>query len=208
MSHYPTISIAGDTDAGMVKTAATDPSADADTVYLKDALSIADPVEGEEPLDEEGVEGTIRRKSTRDDAFHMRRMGKQQQLVRHFRLWSMASFVAIATEAWEIGIFLLSPALINGGRAGLIWTTISSIIGFGPIYLSMAEMASMAPTAGAQYHWVSEFAPENCQRILSYITGYVSVSSYLCSDTLLTILKVELNNSLASWECSWYLSGW
>lgn len=24
---------------------------------------------------------------------------------------------------------------------------------FGPIYLSLAEMASMAPIAGAQYHW-------------------------------------------------------
>src|SRR5436305_351994 len=42
-------------------------------------------------------------KSTRDDAENMRRMGRSQQLVRHFRLLSMTSFVAIATAAWEIG---------------------------------------------------------------------------------------------------------
>jgi len=100
-------------------------------------------------------------------------MGKDQQLVRHFRLLSITSFVAIATAAWEIGLFVISPGLIDGGRSGLVWNTIWNFIGFGPIYLSMAEMASMAPIAGAQYHWVSEFAPENCQRFLSYVTGFV-----------------------------------
>lgn len=39
----------------------------------------------------------------------------------------------------------------------------------------MAEMASMAPTAGGQYHWISEFAPRNSQRILSYIIGWLCV---------------------------------
>lgn len=35
----------------------------------------------------------------------------------------------------------------------------------------MAEMASMAPTTGGQYHWVSEFAPEKSQAFLSYVVG-------------------------------------
>ncbi|KAK4902333.1 hypothetical protein LTR27_001237 [Elasticomyces elasticus] len=86
--------------------------------------------------------------STVADEEAMKRMGKDQQLVRQFRLLAIASFTAIAMATWEIGFF-------------------------APIYLSMAEMASMAPIAGAQYHWVSEFAPESCQRFLSYITGYV-----------------------------------
>lgn len=110
-------------------------------------------------------------KSTSDDAAGMRRMGKGQQLIRHFRFFSIASFTAIATAAWEIGLFVLTPALVDGGRAGLLYSLIWNMIGFGPIYLSLAEMASMAPIAGAQYHWVSEFAPEGYQRSLSYITG-------------------------------------
>lgn len=36
---------------------------------------------------------------------------------------------------------------------------------------SLAEMASMAPTAGGQYHWVSEFAPASFQKPLSYVVG-------------------------------------
>ena len=110
-------------------------------------------------------------KSTSADEINMRRMGRNQQLVRHFRVISMASFVAIATAAWEIGLFNLTPGLTNGGRPGLIYSVLWNFIGFGPIYLSMAEMASMAPIAGAQYHWVSEFAPERYQRALSYFTG-------------------------------------
>lgn len=119
-------------------------------------------------------------KSTYDDARGMRRMGKEQQLVRHFRQMSITSFVALATAAWELGLFLLSPGLINGGRAGLVWNTIWNFVAFGPVYLSMAEMASMAPIAGAQYHWVSEFAPAGrIQKIASYVTGFVA----LCART-------------------------
>ncbi|KAF2148086.1 hypothetical protein K461DRAFT_283163 [Myriangium duriaei CBS 260.36] len=34
-------------------------------------------------------------------------------------------------------------------------------------------MASMAPTCGGQYHWVSEFAPPSQQKLASYITGWM-----------------------------------
>lgn len=110
-------------------------------------------------------------KSTLEDVLNMERMGRKQQLVRNFRLVSISAFTALATAAWELGMFTVSPALIDGGQPALIYGIIWAFVGFGPIYLSMAEMASMAPIAGAQYHWVSEFAPESCQRILSYITG-------------------------------------
>lgn len=121
--------------------------------------------------DTEAGQPTDAMKSTSADARNMQRMGKNQQLVRHFRVLSMASFVAIATAAWEIGLFNLTPGLTNGGLPALAYSVLWNFIGFGPIYLSMAEMASMAPIAGAQYHWVSEFAPDNLQRVLSYFTG-------------------------------------
>ncbi|KJK93725.1 hypothetical protein H633G_02405 [Metarhizium anisopliae BRIP 53284] len=113
-------------------------------------------------------------KSTAADAADMRRMGRSQELVRNFRMFSVASFAAVATAAWECAMFQITPALLDGGRPGLLYSTIWAIVGFTPIYLSMAEMASMAPIAGAQYHWVSEFAPENMQRLLSYVSGWTS----------------------------------
>lgn len=46
------------------------------------------------------------------------------------------------------------------------------------VVASLAEMASMAPTSGGQYHWVSEFAPVEHQRFLSYLTGWMSTLSW------------------------------
>ena len=64
-----------------------------------------------------------------------------------------------------------TQGLIAGGMAGLFWSLVWSHIGQFFIVLSLAEMASMAPTAGGQYHWVSEFAPREYQKILSYLSG-------------------------------------
>lgn len=92
--------------------------------------------------DESNTDPTLQvSKSTHADAAGMKRMGKKQQFVRHFRLVSTVSFVALCTASWEIGLFVLTPGLINGGRAGLVWNVLWNIICFGPIYLSMAEVS-------------------------------------------------------------------
>lgn len=141
-------------------------------------------------------------KTTSADAAHMRRMGKEQQLVRHFRVLSMASFVAVASASWELGIFNLSWALMNGGRPMLIYSLMWHFVGFIPVNLSMAEMASMAPIAGAQYHWVSEFAPESLQRSLSYATGYVTSSFFDASQNPHTNqLQVDIYTGVAGRKC-------
>ncbi len=49
---------------------------------------------------------------------------------------------------WEAVLATVAFGLGNGGPGGLIWTYIATWIGFIFISLSMAEMASMAPTSG------------------------------------------------------------
>lgn len=90
----------------------------------------------------------------------------------------------MATAAWEIGIFLINQGLIDGGRAGLIYSVIWNFVGFCPIYLSMAEMSSMAPTAGGQYHWVSEFSQTAWQKWLSYVTGWTSTVAWQAGNAI------------------------
>ena len=63
--------------------------------------------------------------------------------------------------------------LTDGGTAGIFWGYTLIVFASIFIYLSIAEMASMSPTAGGQYHWVSEYAPPSCQKFLSYMTGWV-----------------------------------
>ncbi|TQW01245.1 GABA permease [Cordyceps javanica] len=133
-------------------------------------------------VDENGTDPV--HKSTRGDVASMQRMGRRQELVRHFRTLSMISFVALATSAWETNIFVFTQGLKDGGRPGVMYSLIWSFVGFIPIYLSMAEMASMAPIAGAQYHWVSEFAPERYQKILSYLTGWTSTLAWQAGNAM------------------------
>ncbi|KAL4948130.1 amino acid/polyamine transporter I [Aspergillus filifer] len=60
----------------------------------------------------------------------------------------------------------------------MCWSMIWTFIGFGFIIASLSEMASMAPTSGGQYHWVSEFSSPRYQKSLSYITGWMSVLAW------------------------------
>ncbi|KAH8807566.1 putative GABA permease [Xylogone sp. PMI_703] len=133
---------------------------------------------------------------TRADHRDMLRMGKTQELRRNFRFLSILGFTCILMSTWE-GQFTASTfGLINGGLAGLIWTYLGTFVCFLAVIASMAEMASMAPTSGGQYHWVSEFAPANCQRFLSYITGWVCVLGWQTGITSIAFLTASQIQSL------------
>ncbi|KAK5169375.1 uncharacterized protein LTR77_005350 [Saxophila tyrrhenica] len=139
--------------------------------------------------------------STASDRYQMNRMGKQQAFVRHFKPMATFSFNAMATCVWEFGIFSVSQGLVDGGRAGLFWSTVVHAVGFVPVVLSMAEMASIAPTAGGQYHWVSELAHPKWQKPLSYITGWISTMAWQAGNavgvfltgTLIQVIILENN---------------
>lgn len=96
--------------------------------------------------------------ATATDKRDMQRMGKKQEFTRSFRIVASIAFTSCVMGTWEIILTTLTPALIAGGTAGLFWSTIWGYIGQSFIVLSLAEMSSMAPTAGGQYHWVRVFS--------------------------------------------------
>ncbi|KAF1353870.1 amino acid permease-like protein [Delphinella strobiligena] len=101
-------------------------------------------------------------------------MSKKQVMRRDFRFISIVGFICILQCSWEGALLSNSYSLYNGGLAGAVWTFIITWLFILCIIASMAEMASMAPTAGGQYHWVSEFAPPSIEKHLSYIVGWSS----------------------------------
>lgn len=113
--------------------------------------------------------------NTAHDVRDMQRLGKNQQLKRNFRFVSILGLNCTLMATWESILLTSNYGLINGGRAGMVYIYIGTFIGFFASVASLAEIASRAPTAGGQYHWVSEYAPPSCQRFLSYLTGWLSV---------------------------------
>ncbi|KAI3604227.1 amino acid transporter [Moniliophthora roreri] len=118
---------------------------------------------------------------TFQDRRDMQRLGKKQEFERNFGIWSTLGFVSIYMATWEFVLVSLSAGFINGGFAGLFWTFIGTVICYSSIVASLAEMESIAPTSGGQYHWVSEFAPPKYQKFLSYSAGWMSTLGWLAS---------------------------
>jgi amino acid transporter len=115
---------------------------------------------------------------TKSDQKDMYRMGKLQELKRNYRPLSALSFAIVLTAVWEFLLIANTEGLTDGGLAGVFWAYIWTFVGFGFAEMSLAEMASMAPISGGQYHWVSEFAPPKYQKFLSYVVGWMSTLSW------------------------------
>ena len=139
----------------------------------------------EAELDErqlEVTEGAIDEKlGNEHDQRNMIRMGKRQELRRDFQFFSIWGFAVMLGCSWEYVFINGVLSLPNGGTAGSVWMFLITCFGMFLVVLSMAEMASIAPTAGGQYHWCSEFAPARYQRFLSYTVGYLCVLGWHAS---------------------------
>ncbi|KAM0692694.1 hypothetical protein Q7P36_007249 [Cladosporium allicinum] len=141
--------------------------------------SIRNGINGDVPIaeeDERRLKG-----ATVNDQNDMNRLGKTQELRRNFRFLSIFGYSLMLANGWVMTVIGLLVPLTNGGSAGAIWSYVLAFIGSAFGCLSMSEMASMAPTAGGQYHWVSEFAPKRHQRFLSFLTGWLSVLGWQTS---------------------------
>lgn len=84
------------------------------------------------------------------DRVDMDRLGKKQELKRNFRLISIFSFMCVAMSTWVFVINASTSGLAAGGTGGFIAVYIASSFVYFPIVLSLAEMSSIAPTAGGQ----------------------------------------------------------
>jgi amino acid transporter len=147
--------------------------------------------------------------STVIDARDMQRMGKPQELRRNFKYISTLFFVTVLTATWEYLLIANTTGLVDGGRPGLLWTLVWSIAGMLFVTLSLAEMSSMAPASGGQYQWVSEFAPSEYQRFLSYSSGvlnFLFLSFVWVADG---VSRMAFDNVVASCDCFiWHIDGW
>ena len=166
--------------------------------YKHEAIETQRPLDIEKRSDSDD-ERPLAKAGTNQDDLDMDRLGKKQQLSRNFRSFSILGLTCVVMGTWLGMITASSFSLINGGRAGTIWVYVAVWFCSLAVVASMAEMASMAPTSGGQYHWVSvrfsevhvfqsqpetsannytfllqEFAPPNAQKFLSYLSGWLS----------------------------------
>jgi hypothetical protein len=84
------------------------------------------------------------------DRRDMLRMGKEQEFKRNFNFLSALGFVSVYMATWEFVLVSLAIGFNNGGFGGLFWCFITTTLCYSSIVASLAEMESMAPTAGGE----------------------------------------------------------
>ena len=98
------------------------------------------------------------------------------------RLFSMSQLFAFSLtymgtwEAWHQSIY--SP-LYNGGPRAIFWGGFLTVAGALAQAASIAEMSSLQPVAGAQYHWTYHLAPKSTNRFMCYVQGWASWFGYV-----------------------------
>jgi len=65
----------------------------------------------------------------------------------------------------------LTSVLYNGGPEALAWGIVIVVCGAMSQSASLAEMASMQPIAGAQYHWTNYLAPQSQKKFITWMQG-------------------------------------
>ncbi|KAF1992509.1 amino acid transporter [Aulographum hederae CBS 113979] len=123
-----------------------------------------------------------------DDVVVMAQMGIKQQLKRRFNSISILALSVTLLSSWEAIGSTFGAALYAGGPVALIWGFMLTGSGTLALAASIAEMASMCPISGAQYHWTYMFAPPKWKVPITFVQGWVTVFAWQATITSLTFV--------------------
>jgi choline transport protein len=95
-------------------------------------------------------------------------------------------------NSWTAIASTLAIAISAGGTFTVIYGIIIVSVVYAAMAISLAELASIYPTAGGQYHFTSIIAPKRLSRILSYCCGAAAAYSWVFLSAAVTILAAQV----------------
>ena len=156
--YYPSVddrTLDGTMAESSLRRRSVEPDYHSDNIEMKESLNVSEAAADKDGREAYSDDSSDLYNDNAHDSRDMRRLGKKQEFKRNFNFWSALGFVSIYMATWEFVLVSLSVGFANGGFAGLFWCFITTVLCYGTIVASLAEMESMAPTSGGQYHWVS-----------------------------------------------------
>lgn len=130
------------------------------------------------------------------DRNELARVGKKEVLRRNFAFMSMLGFGCIVLNTWEGVLILFVMGFANGGPSGLVYGFIITWIGTLSIFTVLSELSSMVPTSGGQYYWCAMLGPRKYRKLLSYVTGWLTVCGWQGAATSAFLLAGSIVQSL------------
>ncbi|KAH8725649.1 amino acid/polyamine transporter I [Phaeosphaeriaceae sp. PMI808] len=98
-------------------------------------------------------------------------------LERYINLAAVVNFGVIILASWESFAVTFQFALTNGGPASIFYGSLLAGCGACAVGFSLAELASIDPTVGAQYRWSANFAPA-APRFFGLLQGWITTAAW------------------------------
>ncbi|KAH8886574.1 amino acid permease [Thozetella sp. PMI_491] len=113
------------------------------------------------------------------DAERLAQLGLEDRLERSFSLPALIALCLCLMGTWEACGAVIAQALTNGGAPCLWYNFLITFLCSIAIGASLGEIASIYPTSGGQYHWVTALAPDSINRGTAWITGWISIGGQI-----------------------------
>ncbi|KAK1702420.1 amino acid/polyamine transporter I [Colletotrichum acutatum] len=105
--------------------------------------------------------------------------GYAQEVRRNFSPTAILATCVSLMATWEALCSTMATGLISGGPASLVYGAMIAFIGSLCSAMSLAELASIHPTAGGQYHFVAYLSPGRRGPINSWFAGYITTLGWV-----------------------------
>ncbi|KAL4920765.1 amino acid/polyamine transporter I [Aspergillus aurantiobrunneus] len=99
---------------------------------------------------------------------------------RKFNIFNIVSVGYNISNSWVAIAASFAIAIQSGGALSLLYGIIVVTFVMLCTGVTLAELASVYPTAGGQYHFTSILAPRRWSRGLSYFSGLAAIFSWIC----------------------------
>ncbi|KAI1268033.1 putative amino acid permease [Xylariaceae sp. FL1019] len=143
-----------------------------------------------------GTDGRLKSTALELDARTVAILSKRQQISQNFGFTSMLSFSTTVLVSWQAFAVTFQGGLINGGPSTLVYGLIFSFFGSLATAASLAEMASISPTSGGQYHWVALLAPHRYAILFSWFAGWITTFTRIAVTASVAFLAAAMLQGL------------
>ncbi|KAJ9667485.1 hypothetical protein H2201_002354 [Coniosporium apollinis] len=99
-------------------------------------------------------------------------------LERYINFPAAINFGFVLQASWETVALTFQFSLLNGGPAAMLYGSLFAGIGTNIVAASLAEMASIDPSVGAQYRWTAKFAPQ-WNKFWGLMQGWITVFAWM-----------------------------
>ncbi|KAL4738369.1 amino acid/polyamine transporter I [Aspergillus similis] len=105
--------------------------------------------------------------------------GEMFEVKKGFSCLTILSMSVVLMATWEALSSTMVSALVSGGPVSLVYGYLLAVVGAFATAASLAELASMYPTAGGQYHFTAILVPQRLRNALSWTVGWIGTFGWI-----------------------------